>query len=59
MHFLITDKEISKEVRIYIYKSIAKIPGIKYLCVESLPQFITEEKLLEAKQYLNDIKLTV
>lgn len=46
------DKEITEEDRIKIYQYLANTK-IKYLLVESLPQFITDNKLNNAKKYLN------
>ena len=53
------DNELQEEARIKIYKLI-KDYRCKYLMVESLPFFITEKKVAEAKRYLEDkIKLIV
>jgi hypothetical protein len=52
------DVEISKNVRNYIFKRIAE-SNAKYAVVESLPQFITSEKLDEIKTILGDKKLVV
>jgi radical SAM enzyme (TIGR01210 family) len=52
------DKEIFPEVRRYIYQRIQK-SRVSMLMVESLPQFINDKKITEAKQYLGEKKLAV
>jgi hypothetical protein len=52
------DQDVFPAVRKYIYEKVRQSPA-SILVVESLPQFITEEKILEAKNYLGDKKLTV
>jgi radical SAM enzyme (TIGR01210 family) len=53
------DKEVPAESRVHMYQEIAKTKA-EYVLVESLPQFITEEKIQEAKKYLReDQKLVV
>jgi radical SAM enzyme (TIGR01210 family) len=47
------DKEISEDLRRYIYRKMAQSP-YKYLIVETLPQFITREKLQSAKELMGD-----
>lgn len=52
------DVEIAPEVRQHIYREVGASQA-SYLFVESLPQFVTEEKIREAKSYLGDRKLVV
>ncbi len=47
------DNEIPPVVKEHIYRHVSTT-NAKYLLVESLPQFITEEKLELAKKYLKD-----
>lgn len=47
------DIEVPPEVREHIYKYVGSTK-IKYLLVETLPQFISEEKMNIAKKYLGD-----
>ena len=52
------DSEITPKVRDYIYDKVRN-SGSKYLSVESLPQFVTEQKILDAKEKLGDVRLSV
>jgi archaeosine synthase beta-subunit len=52
------DKEISPEARQGIYRECAA-SSLQAVMVESLPQFMTDEKLREASQLLNGKKLVV
>lgn len=53
-----SDREISPFVREYLYK---KVSATKATClvVECLPQFITEDKLVHAEEFLHGVTLTV
>lgn len=53
-----SNKEISNFVREYLYKKVAD-SSAETLVVECLPQFITEEKIIHANQFLNGKKLMV
>lgn len=53
-----SDAEIPQKVRDFIY-NLVTTSNIKYLVVESLPQFITLEKLSQAKNILQNKKLIV
>lgn len=53
-----SNKEISNFVREYLYKKVADSTA-ETLVVECLPQFITEEKIIHANQFLNGKKLMV
>lgn len=52
------DNEVPPISREHIYRLFGKTKA-KYLLVESLPQLITEEKLLEAKRLIGDKKIAV
>jgi len=47
------DDEISESTRDYIFKKIAKIPKIKELVIESRVDYITQEKLIKMKSFLD------
>ena len=53
-----SDLDIFPEARIFIYEKFAASPA-SILVVESLPQFITAEKIAEAKKHLRGKKLSV
>lgn len=53
-----SDHEISDNVRRYIFTKLSYF-DIEYITVESLPQFLTNEKIFAAKEILGDIKLQV
>ncbi|MGQ4874405.1 MAG: archaeosine biosynthesis radical SAM protein RaSEA [Promethearchaeia archaeon] len=46
------DSEIPIEIREYIFQKISKIKKIKELVIESRPEYITEDKLIEIKDNL-------
>lgn len=48
------DAEVSPETRKKIFKKTAEIETIKELLVETRPDFVSEEKLIEAKTHLGD-----
>ena len=52
------DKEIPPKVRQHIYSTVQKSEA-KYLMVESLPQFITRNKLIEVKERMGEKHLIV
>lgn len=52
------EKEIPTKVRQHIYNFVRNSPATT-LVVESLPQFVTEERMAEAKQFLGKKKLSV
>ena len=52
------EREIPAPVREHIYDYVKKSKA-STLVVESLPQFITEERMVEAKKFLGDKKLSV
>lgn len=51
------DAEVSPETRKKILKKTAEIDTIKELLVETRPDFVSEDKLIEAKTHLGDKKL--
>ncbi|MBD3212275.1 MAG: TIGR01210 family radical SAM protein [Candidatus Lokiarchaeota archaeon] len=53
------DSEINKQTREYIYKKVTEIPQITEFIVESRTEFVTEEKLIEIKNYLPDIYIEI
>lgn len=52
------DREVPKEWRATIYDHLQST-GVKELVVESLPQYLTTERLEHARSYLGSIKLVV
>lgn len=52
------DREVSPKVRQYIYERLQK-SKTSFVVVESLPQFISAEKIAETKRYLGDKQLAV
>lgn len=53
-----SDLDISPEAREYIYRQVSQSPA-RILIVESLPQFISEKKIKEAKSILGKKQLAV
>ncbi|ACV24614.1 archaeosine biosynthesis radical SAM protein RaSEA [Methanocaldococcus fervens] len=47
------DREVSKEVRVYIIKKLSEFDNLKEVAIESRAEFIDEEKLKEIRKYLN------
>jgi radical SAM enzyme (TIGR01210 family) len=54
-----SNREISPDVRDYMFSKIKDSITVKTVVVESLPQFIQEETVAEAKKILGDVKLAV
>lgn len=48
----LNDRELPPYARVEILKKINTAPGIKMLLVESRPEFVTEDKVLELKELL-------
>ena len=47
------DREVPKEAREYIFKKLSEFDNLKEIAIESRPEFITEDKLEEIRNYLN------
>ena len=47
------DREVPKEARIHIYKELSSFDNLKELAIESRPEFITENRLSEIRNYLS------
>ncbi len=53
------DEEVPSDIRHKILYSIANTSQIRHLSVESLPQFITEEKMRSMKELLPNIEIEI